>query len=355
MFLDGKGTAEKVKMSDAESKIIAKVEVLLEYEGKTLVDKTVANILRIIDEYGSLLAAARMLSIPYSRVWERIYKIEKILGEEIIERKKERKQGVTLTKLGKTLLNIYVKKCLEHNIPIDWKAPLKENKIKNKIIFMGSHDPLIESILQDIERTVNVKISICWTGSKIGIDSLYRGEATLTASHWYDPKTREYNLPLLRNLKSVKFTIFRGLEREIGLAFSPKLPIREISELFSGKYKIANRNKGSGTRNYVEELLRDFKVKKIPGLETEFPTHYDVARSIALGNADFGVTPRYIAELYDLKFLPLRWEFFDFITIADYLDNVAPLMKQIEGKLLALIKKDRGYRLKAGKLSILEI
>ncbi len=342
-------------MSNIESKIIAKIGIFLEFEGKTLVNKTIANILRIIDEHGSLLAAAKMLNIPYSRVWERISRIEKILGDKIVERRKERKQGVTLTKLGKKLLELYVKKCLEHDVPIEWKASLGESRIVNEVIFMGSHDPLVERVLQEIERTSDIRILICWTGSRIGIKSLHRGEATLTASHLYDPKTREYNLQFLKQLKSVKFVVFRGLEREIGLVFSTKLHVSGINELFSGKYKIANRNRGSGTRNYVEELLRDFKIKEIPGLETEFPTHYDVAKSIALGYADFGIAPRYIADIYNLKFLPLRWEYFDFITILDYLDRVAPLMKHLEEKLRELVGKHRGYRLKSGRLSTIEI
>ncbi|MGQ4891413.1 MAG: substrate-binding domain-containing protein [Candidatus Njordarchaeia archaeon] len=343
-------------MREIEEHILTRLNLTLEYRGKTIIDKTMANILRIIKEKGSILAAAKMLNIPYSRIWERISKVEKIVGSDLVKRGRARKSGVALTKLGSKLLDLYIQKCLEKNVPIEWHVDFRKHIKIGELIFIGSHDPLMEKLLNVYSKERNVDLTICWTGSLVALESLKRGEAQIVASHLYDFERNEYNIPFLESMKLENVVIYRGLQREIGFAASSKLEVESVEELFSGAYRIANRNKGSGTRRYVEDLAKKLGANEIPGFESEFATHLDVAKAIALDLADFGLTIRYAAELYDLKFISLKWEKYDIITTEENVKQAEKFIKFIESKIgLDAIKQFKGYRLQNNKFEMMKI
>ena len=58
-------------------------------------------------------------------------------------------------------------------------------------------------------------------------------------------------------------------------------------------------------------------VKSIKGYENEVKTHLEVVREIIAGKADLGLTIRWAAEKYGLKFKSLGWEKFDFAISLD--------------------------------------
>ena len=53
-------------------KLRPRLALVLEIDGKPVVDRELAEILRAVRSLGSLLRASRSLGIPYSRVWDRI-------------------------------------------------------------------------------------------------------------------------------------------------------------------------------------------------------------------------------------------------------------------------------------------
>jgi len=82
----------------------------LEYEGKPILGKGGAQILRQIGNDRSISKAAKSLGMSYRFVWNYIYKVEKALGEPVAETHKGGKSGgggATLTELGKSLLAEY--------------------------------------------------------------------------------------------------------------------------------------------------------------------------------------------------------------------------------------------------------
>lgn len=85
-------------------------KVWLEHEGKPLIGKGGAEILEQIETEQSISKAARKLGMSYRYVWNYIKRVEKILGETIIETRRGGRMGgggAKLTRLGKELLKEY--------------------------------------------------------------------------------------------------------------------------------------------------------------------------------------------------------------------------------------------------------
>lgn len=85
-------------------------KVWLEYRGKPLIGKGGAEILEQIEREQSISKAARKLGMSYRYVWSYLKRIEKTLGEPIIETYRGGRAGgggAKLTRLGKELLDEY--------------------------------------------------------------------------------------------------------------------------------------------------------------------------------------------------------------------------------------------------------
>lgn len=85
-------------------------KVWLEYKGKPLMGAGGAEILEHIHEYKSISKAAKKLGMSYRYVWGYVRKMEKVLGDPVIETFKGGRAGgggARLTKLGASLLEEY--------------------------------------------------------------------------------------------------------------------------------------------------------------------------------------------------------------------------------------------------------
>jgi len=85
-------------------------KIWIEYRGKPVLGKGGAQILEQIEREESISKTAGKLGMSYRYVWSYLQKIEKALGEPIIETYRGGKSGgggAKLTKLGKSLLEEY--------------------------------------------------------------------------------------------------------------------------------------------------------------------------------------------------------------------------------------------------------
>src|SRR5262249_56750063 len=73
---------------------------------------------------------------------------------------------------------------------------------------------------------------------------------------------------------------------------------------------MVSRNAGSGTRILIDRLL---KGARPPGYWSQPKSHNAVAAAVAQGRADWGVTIDSVARRYDLGFIPLQDEHYDFV------------------------------------------
>ncbi|MGB9756609.1 MAG: winged helix-turn-helix domain-containing protein [Candidatus Bathyarchaeales archaeon] len=85
-------------------------KIWLEYEGKPLIGKGGAQILEKIEKEKSISKAAEKLGMSYRYVWSYLKRIEKTLGEPVVETFRGGKMGgggAKLTRLGESLLKEY--------------------------------------------------------------------------------------------------------------------------------------------------------------------------------------------------------------------------------------------------------
>ncbi len=98
----------KPMLTHSRHKVLCKV--WLEYKGEPLIGKGGAEILDTINQVESISKAAKKSEMSYRYVWNYLAKLEKRLGEPVVNTFKGGRKGgggATLTELGKRLLNEY--------------------------------------------------------------------------------------------------------------------------------------------------------------------------------------------------------------------------------------------------------
>ncbi len=88
-----------------------KWRIWFEKDGKRVIGKGGANILKAIKDYGSISKASKALGMSYRFVWSYLNEIERVMGEKVVEKERggSEKGGTKLTKLGLELLKRYEK------------------------------------------------------------------------------------------------------------------------------------------------------------------------------------------------------------------------------------------------------
>ncbi|RLG88072.1 MAG: MolR family transcriptional regulator [Thermoprotei archaeon] len=309
------------------------IEITIMLRNKVVADKLLIEALRLAEERGSLLAACRALGISYSRIWERVARAERILGMKLVETRRGGRGGggIKLTPIAKKLIETYGRglEVLRPCIEIMGRAPSIEKPIP-ELSIIGSHDPLLEKLI-GIVRSCGVKdIEVHWVGSLGGLASLILGEADIAGIHLLDPSTNTYNAEYLKRFMLIsKAILVKGYLREMGFALRPKLELNKMDEIIEmmrkGLLRIANRNPGSGTRVLLENILRRYGIdfSKVKGFETEYKTHFETISAVATGNADLCLAPYYLAKLYNLNFIHITWEHYDFVIMRSRLKKRA--------------------------------
>jgi len=306
-------------------------EIILKYMGEIVGDSRLAKILMHIKDKGSLLAAAKALGIPYSRAWETIAKAERILGIKLLETRRGGGGGggAQLTPYAEGLLEKYIdaerklRKCIGFELPLEHGTEVG----KVDLLIAHSHDPLLDIIIDKV-KGMGFHVDDACIGSGRALAALSLGEVDVACAHLYDPISGKYNEPYIENywLKG-KVEFIGGYWRELVFTYRPSLSIESVDEalklILQGKLKIINRNVGSGTRVFLEYLLKSkaktlgLNMNNVKGLESEAYTHMEAARAVASGKADIALVLKYAAQIYGLPTLHATWERFDYIALKE--------------------------------------
>lgn len=213
----------------------------------------------------------------------------------------------------------------------------REDKLKNTLVVIGSHDPLLDELanLMHLEDG-SVYMSSAHVGSMGGIMAIRRGEAHAAGCHLLDTETGEYNTAFIRKYfpkGGVKLLRCVGRQQGLMLQKGNPLGIEKFADIARPSLRFVNRQKGSGTR-----ILTDYLCKKeglapetIYGYDREELTHTSVAAQLASGSADAGMGIYSAAQLYDLDFLPVCIEEYDLI-IPDHAWD-SPMVRQLVATL----------------------
>ncbi len=196
-----------------------------------------------------------------------------------------------------------------------------------KTIIIGSHDILLPRIVAMASLTQDLKIIP--VGSLAGLQFVAKGYGDIAPIHLLDPDSKTYNVPYVARYRDI--VLVSGYRRRIVLAFKRGNPkrITSLRDALRNDIRFVNRNRGSGTRvlidlmlqNVAEELGIGFSdlVKRINGYTYEVSSHTGVAAAIAQGRADMGLCIEYAARIYNLEFIPIAWEEYDFAVHRDSL------------------------------------
>lgn len=203
---------------------------------------------------------------------------------------------------------------------------------------IGSHCVGLDYLVNCLKRE-GIQGKIINVGSTAGLQAARRGEADMAGMHLLDEQTGEYNRPFLK--AGDELALVRGYVRRQGLIYrqGDELPrpltFESLVEMAAteGKLILINRNRGSGTRILFDMCLRtcaqslsipfDKLTESLRGYDTEARSHNAVAASIALRKADWGLAIETVAHDYQLAFIFMQDEHYDFVIPADKLSQPA--------------------------------
>jgi len=219
------------------------------------------------------------------------------------------------------------------SVDVELLKPL--NDLKNTIVAIGSHDPLLDELCDMLHlRYPNLYMSSSHVGSMGGIMAVKRGENHIAGIHLLDESDGKYNESYLKKYfprGGVKLVECVGRTQGIMVAKGNPLGISSIKDLAKDGVRYVNRQKGSGTRILIDYLLKKEGIpcSDIYGYDREEFTHSSVATQIAAGSGDAGMGIYSAANIYGLDFIPICTEQYDLL-IPDYAWDSQPVQKLIE-------------------------
>ena len=200
----------------------------------------------------------------------------------------------------------------------------RDSKTVEQEISVAGCDPAIFLAGEHLRRQKERASVIGWTmGSMAALQALQRGEVHVAGRHLFDPSSGESNLPFLkRTLKGTAYDVVTFATWEEGFLVRPGNPkgIRSPSDLAEPHVTLINREEGSGARLLLDQRLRaaGIDTAHIHGYASTVRSHFDVARTIAGGQADVGIGIRSAAQLFGLDFVPLQAARYDLVVPTAY-------------------------------------
>jgi putative molybdopterin biosynthesis protein len=180
---------------------------------------------------------------------------------------------------------------------------------------MGSHDVALDVVVGRLAES-GWRARTIAVGSLGGVNAASLGECDVAPVHLVDAATGVYN----KHLLAPGLTLVPGWRRMQGLVFRPgdkRFEDRSAEAalqiaLADPAILMVNRNAGSGTRVLIDSLLRGARPA---GYANQPRSHNAVAAAIAQHRADWGIAIAPVANLYDLGFLPIAPEHYDFLVV----------------------------------------
>lgn len=223
---------------------------------------------------------------------------------------------------------------------VNVKLLRSQEEIKNTLVCIGSHDPIVD-IVSDLFhiKKPDYFLSSAHVGSMGGLMALKGSETHIAPIHLLDMEDGSYNISYLKKYLGYRpMALIKGVKRIQGIIV-PKgnpLDIKSLRDIAIKGRKFVNRQRGSGTRLFLDYNLKKFDIdpKDIYGYEREEFTHIAVAAVVAAGDADCGLGVYSAARLMDLDFIKLGNEEYDFAVPAEFLntDMIREFIKVIRGE-----------------------
>lgn len=278
-------------------------------------DRRLAPLLAAIRMRSTLRAAAQEVGLSYRAAWGLLSDTGRALGVPLVEL--QRGRGTRLTPAGEQLVAAdarAVRRLRESALEIDIGPQRTARASRRGLAVVASHDLLLAALCDHWARPEGLVGEISFKGSLESLGALAHGDADVVGFHAGAHSGSDATAALRQLLDSRRDVLIRFAEREQGLMVKRGNPkrLRSIADVAAKDARFVNRQRGSGTRLLIDQLLTDAKVApaSIRGYETEEFTHLAVAATVAAGRADAALGLKAAAHRFGLDFVPVRRELY---------------------------------------------
>jgi molybdate transport repressor ModE-like protein len=304
-------------------------------DGKTLPPRLL-DLLAQVQLHGSLSAACQKGQTSYRHAWDLIRQGEAQFGASLLQM--ERGRGSRLTALGEKLVwadqRIVARlapglESLASELETEIESVLRTEAVLLKI--HASHGFAIETFFEFLSKR-GITFDRKYVSSLEAPAGLRDGACDLAGFHiplgtQEAPALKHYR----RWMDPARHVVIDLATRRQGFMVAPGNPLKiyEAGDLARQDVRFINRQRNSGTRFLLEQLLADAGVDPdgIAGFEQGEFTHAAVAAYVASGMADVGFGLETPARRFKLDFIPLANERYFLMCDRARLDE--PLFQQI--------------------------
>ena len=297
----------------ADARLSIKAQTLLELDQGTIDLAALAAILTAVSDSGTLQAGAERTGRSYRGAWGKISEAETQLGCKLVAKTKG--HGSQLTPAGAALASLVgrvearvqalVRRELG-DIDLELRACLQLGEPRLRLAC--SHDLVLQQCISDRRLPF---LDARFMGSPKAVAALMEGRAELAGFHVPD------GVPLERLIRRTlagdpPLYLRPLLRREQGLVVARGNPlgIRSLHDLTRAPVRFINRQRGAGTRVWLDHLLReaDIAPAAIRGYPVEEFTHFAVVAAVAAGVADATFALKATAMALSLDFISQGFE-----------------------------------------------
>lgn len=233
------------------------------------------------------------------------------------------------------------------------EARKKVGRIEEGILAAGSNDPVLDLLFTNLRLSFpDLYLFTANVGSTAGLQALARGYTDIAWSHLFDSSMGNYNTPevIAPFLRGFSLVVVNLFWRELSLILPRGNPqnVSGLEDVVSKKLKFVNRQKGAGTRIYLDLWLKragiDFR--EVVGYDREVFTHLEVGLAILSGRAQAGIATHAVARMLGLDSVPLTKERFDMVLLQStfFRPSIQALIEALQTpKFQELVADFEGY------------